>query len=383
VQQAVFGLIGAGGIAQSQHLPNLTRAPHAQLKTVCDLREDVLARMQAKYAVPHATTDYRELLADPEVDAVVVATREDHQAQLTIEALKAGKHVYVEKPLATTPQEAAAVVEAQREAGRHVAVGFNRRFAPAYVRAREILHADGGPRNVHYRISDEYWRWGRGFPPNTRIIHEVCHIFDLLRWLTGSDPETVYCLDSRPDDEAIVLGFPGCVATIMSSGFCTMDLPKERLEAVSDLGTVIVEEFCELRAYGYRDVDWIQRFAGHSHPDREYTPKHLLALGGAEAMAQLRRMGWEQRERLEREPDSLGPDEAELKDYQSQRSPHWNYMVDKGWLHAMDHFAECIVTGHTPRNASAADGLWSSRLSAAAIASREQGVPVRLDAVAV
>jgi len=94
MDKAVFGLIGAGGIAQSQHLPNLARAPHVRLKTLCDLREEVLGPMQAKYAVPHATTDYRELLADPEIQAVVVATREDAQARLAIEALRAGKHVY-------------------------------------------------------------------------------------------------------------------------------------------------------------------------------------------------------------------------------------------------------------------------------------------------
>ncbi len=376
MRQAVFGLIGTGGIAQSQHLPNLTRARHARLKTICDLREDVLTAMQAKYAIPHATSDYRELLEDPEIEAVVVATKETMQAPLTIEALQAGKHVYVEKPLANTPDEVRQVVAAQEAAGKFVAVGFNRRFAPAYAKAREILWSDGGPKNVHYRISDEYWRWGRNYPPNTRIIHEVCHIFDLLRWLTGADPVSIYDLASRPDDEAILVQFAsGCVATIMSSGFCTMDLPKERLEAVSELGAVIVEEFVELRAFGYREHDYLHRFAGHSHPDREYTHKHLLQRGGAAALHDLRRMGWEQRERCEAGGEQ--PDRAELEDYVNHRSPHWNYMVDKGWLAAMDHFAECVLTGQTPSNASAADGLWSARMSEAAIASRDSGQVVR------
>ena len=91
MQQAVFGIIGAGGIAQSQHLPNIARAPHARLKTLCDVRADVLQKMQEKYAVPHATTEHKAVLADPEIDAVIVATREDMQAALTIEALQAGK----------------------------------------------------------------------------------------------------------------------------------------------------------------------------------------------------------------------------------------------------------------------------------------------------
>ena len=163
----------------------------------------------------------------------------------------------------------------------------------------------------------------------------------------------------------------------MSSGYCTMDLPKERIEIVSRLGTVIVEEFVEVRAYGYKNFDWIYRFPGHTHPDREFSTKYLLAKGGAETMAQLRRMGWEQRERLAEAELSSAPDGAELKEFFAQRAPSWNYMVDKGWLPALDHFAECIALGKAPRNASANDGLWSSRMSEAAIRSRESGEVVR------
>lgn len=122
MDKAVFGIIGVGGIAQSQHLPNLSRAPHAFLKTACDLREDVLRAMQEKYRIPVAVGDYKELLADPEVQAVVVATREDMQAPLAIECLKAGKHVYVEKPLAETVEACEAVVSAQQASGKFVAV---------------------------------------------------------------------------------------------------------------------------------------------------------------------------------------------------------------------------------------------------------------------
>ena len=98
--------------------------------------------------------------------------------------------------------------------------------------------------------------------------------------------------------------------------------------------------------------------------------------GGAEMLHALRRMGWEQRERwkeVEGGVESL--DRAELEQFQA-RSPHWNYMVDKGWLRAVDHFAECILSGETPQLASAADGLWSTRMTAAAIESRKSGAVV-------
>ena len=379
MEQAVFGLIGVGGIAQSQHLPNLARAPHVRLKTVCDVREDVLGEMQARYRVPCATTDYREVLADGEIAAVVVATREDAQARLTIEALGAGKHVYVEKPLANTSAECAAVVAAQRAARRHVAVGFNRRFAPAYRKAREVLERDGGPKNLHYRIADEYWRWGAGYPPRVRVIHELGHVFDILRWLTRSEVASIYVIESRADDEAYALKFEsGCVATIMNSGYATMDLPKERLEAIGTKGGVTVEDFVELRTYGYRDAAAVYRFAGHTHPDREYTHKHLLEKEGASALAALRRLGWEAREAVEHPAaGEAPPDAAERERYVRERSPHWNYMVDKGWLAAMDHFARCVLTGDVPENASAEDGYRASVLSHAAIRSRDSGAVVR------
>jgi predicted dehydrogenase len=391
MDRAVFGLIGVGGIAQSQHLPNLTRAPHAHLKTVCDLRPDLLARMQAKYHVPHATTDYRELLADPEVQAVVVATREDMQAPLTIEALRAGKHVYVEKPLAETAEECRAVVDAQKEAGKFVAVGFNRRFAPAYVRAKELAWKDGGPRNIYYRISDTYVRgWGRNYPPGVRVIHEVCHVFDVLRWLTGSEVASIYTVASRADDEIFTLKFTsGAVAAIMNSGYGTRDLPKERLELISDNGGVTVEEFVELPAFGYPGAEPVERFAGHTHPDYEYTHKHLLAKLGAEALFALRRTAWELSQELQQVPG--GPplpdstrrgglaagDRAERKRF-LESGQMWNYMVDKGWLAAIDHFAECLLTGARPGTAGPADALAASLLAHAAIRSRETGEVVQL-----
>ena len=373
MEKAVFGLIGCGGIAQSQHLPNLTRAPSVRLKTLCDLRPDVLEAMRAKYSVPHASADHRELLADREIQAVVVATREDAQARVTIEALKAGKHVYVEKPLASTAEECAAVVAAQRAAGRFVAVGFNRRFAPAYRKAREVLWADGGPKNIHYRIADEYWRWGANYPPRVRVIHELGHVFDALRWLTRSEVESVYVIESRADDEAYALRFrSGCVATIMNSGHATMDLPKERLEAIGTRGGVTVEDFAELRTYGYRGVPAVFRYAGHTHPDREYTHKYLLEKQGAEALYAIRRMTWELREEVA-DPSSPAPaDAVERQRWVRERCPLTNYMVDKGWLAAMEHFAQCVVSGTPPENSSAEDAWRASLISHASIRSRDR-----------
>lgn len=378
-----FGLIGAGGLAQSQHLPNLARAPHAHLKTICDLRESVAQAMQAKYAVPHACTDHREVLADPEIQAVVIATRDDVHVPLTLEALAAGKHVYVEKPLAETPEKCERVVAAQKEAGRHVAVGMNRRRAPAYLLAKEILDANGGARNLYYRISDAYWMWGRNLPPRTRVVHELCHIFDILRFLTGSEPVSVYGVESRPDDEIFTLKFAnGAVACVLSSGYVHFDLPKESLEAVAEKGAVTVLDFAELRTFGIPGREPVYRFAGHTHPDRDTVHRYLIARQGAQAVLDVRRTAYETYARLEemRAQGIEGPERTELESYSQEHSPLINYMVDKGWLAAIDHFAQCIAEGTTPQTATAYDALRASQVTAAAIRSRRSGVPEAVEA---
>jgi predicted dehydrogenase len=206
-----------------------------------------------------------------------------------------------------------------------------------------------------------------------RVIHELGHVFDVLRWLTGSEVESVYVIESRADDEAYALRFrSGCVATIMNSGYGTMDLPKERLEAISTRGGVTVEDFVELRTHGYRGVPAVFRYAGHTHPDREYSHKFLLEKQGAEALYAIRRTAWELREEAENPPSPAPPDAVERGAFVRERGPLTNYMVDKGWLAAMEHFAQCVLKGTRPENASAEDAWRASLISHASIRSRDR-----------
>lgn len=373
--QAVLGIIGLGGIARSQHLPNLTRAPHVRLKTACDLDPAKVEEIQAAYGIPCGVTRVEDLLADDEIQAVVVATADPQHVPLTLAALQAGKSVYVEKPLAETIEECEAVVAAQQAAGKLVAVGFNRRFAPAYIRAKQLAGQYGGAWNIHYRIADEYFRWGRNYPPGLRVMHEVCHVFDLLRWLTGQEVQSVYCLASRADDESILLQFSGgCVATIMDCGYGAMDMPKEYLAVMLERGGITVEDFVELRCYGKHEPS-VERFAGHTHPHSEFGYRPLYEKLGSEALHAMRRTAWEIRDQLER-GELTGPHAEEAKRF--LESVAWNYTSDKGWLSAIDHFARCVATGETPGTAGTHDGLQATRLALAAMQSRETGEAVRL-----
>jgi len=380
--QAILGLIGAGNLAKNQHLPNLMWTPHARLKTVCDLREQAVRDAQAQFRVPNGETDYRKVLADPEIQGVVIATRAEQHAELTIEALRAGKHVYVEKPLAESVPQCQAIVAEQKKSGKNVAVGFNRRFAPAYRKAKELLQANGGARNIYYRISDTYcYTWGKNYPPGQRVFHELCHIFDLLRWLTGSEIESVYTIASRPDDEIITLKFKdGPVATILSSGWSTLDWPKEYIEVVAAKGGLTVDSFVELRTYGLPGAERCYRYRGHFHPRSEWTQRYLYEALGIEALRAICSM----------EPDRFAvecgrklPEDASGEDqvhheFLSHRLAGAGYSVDKGWIHAMDHFGACILNGQTPETASARDGLIGELLANAVVESRKLKGPVRM-----
>jgi predicted dehydrogenase len=383
--KAVFGLIGVGGISQNQHLPNLARASHVFLKTICDLDVELLDNMSTRYNVAQTTTRYQDILNDPDINAVVVATKGELHVPMTLEALAAGKHVYVEKPLAENATECKRVVDARQAAGKSVAVGFNRRRAPACLKAREIANGHGGPKQIQYRIADSYYEWKKkyNFPPGYRLVVEICHIFDLMRFLCDSPVRSVYCASSRDDDETILLQFEsGCVASILSSGYVEVDMPKERMEMILEIGALTVQELCELRTYGLPDCQRRYCFEGHLHPERETLPKYLIAQMGAEAVEEARRVYYDNTRHLKQLSES-GCDSQQRRELELYFTRNTlqsiTYMVNKGWLDAIDHFAESIISNTPHELATPEDGLQAAAITQAAIESRSSGKVVYLD----
>lgn len=381
-QKVRFGLVGLGNISSSQHLPNLSRANHIDFRAICDLKEDLLKKYQNKYEVPKAYNNFNDLVSDPEIEAVLIATRAEDHLALTIQALEAGKHVYVEKPLAETSHECAKVVQAQRKSGKMLVVGFNRRMAPAYVDAKEIIQKHGGAKNIHYRLADAYHLWGpaSNFAPGTRILHEVGHIFDILRYFCECEVETAYCVCSRPDDDCIVLTFEsGAVASIMSSGYVQFDMPKECLEVVVELGALIVNDFVELRTFGLDDCPSQKCYKGHIHPDKDTSHRYLFESHiGYETMLNLRKAYYKAHFALEKLKNVDTPERWELQTDYEYHLPYINYMMNKGWLESLEHFARAILGLERLKLATAEDGLAVSLITEAAMASRQTGQPVRV-----
>jgi len=381
------GVIGLGNFARRQHLPNLFRMPEARIRAVCDKDPELTEKMRLKFRADKGYTDHRKLLEDPDVEAVVIAVRDDVQASLAVSALRAGKHVYVEKPLADTEERFAEVREAVLETGLRLAVGFNKRFAPIYRRAREIARADGGPRNMHLRMADDSWRWAVGYPPGFMMKHDVCHFFDLLRWFTGAEIASVYAVRSRPDDDAVILRMSDdTVATILASGHGTMDMLKERVDIITRRGGLSAEDFVELRTYGFPSVEPVFTFPGHSDPDGEFMHKYLMEKLGSSGWSAIRRMTWELCRRAEAEVENpnvpLPPDAAEVRRFVARTIP--NFLRDQGWMASLRIFLGNLSKGSSGGQTGFADhaGVEDARKAAlaveAAIRSLETGEVVRL-----
>jgi predicted dehydrogenase/threonine dehydrogenase-like Zn-dependent dehydrogenase len=251
-------LVGAGAFAQGSHIPNLLELRDSfQLRAVMS-RTGANATAVAKRAeAAYATTDLDEVLADPAIDLVLIATRHDLHAQQALAALRAGKNVFVEKPLALNEEELAEIEEffAGRE-GPLLMTGFNRRFAPAVVRMRELLVSRTTPLVADYRMNAGYLpldHWVHGAEGGGRNIGEACHVYDLFDSLVGgAEVESVTARAIRPDGRrlaandnfvATIAYGEGSVCTLAYTALGNRDHPKERMEVFADGNVLTLDDY--------------------------------------------------------------------------------------------------------------------------------------------
>ncbi|TYO71852.1 Gfo/Idh/MocA family protein [Rossellomorea marisflavi] len=133
-----IGVIGCGSIAKHRHIPEYMANEHAEIVAVCDIVKDRAEEMADQIGAK-AYTDYKELLKDESIKAVSVCTPNALHAPISIDALKAGKHVLCEKPMATSTEEAQAMIDAANQAGRKLMIGHNQRFVPSHQKAKELI----------------------------------------------------------------------------------------------------------------------------------------------------------------------------------------------------------------------------------------------------
>jgi len=260
----VVGFLGAGNYASRILIPAF-KAAGAQLHSIASSggASSVIHGKRAGFA--NATSDTGALITNQDINTVAIVTRHNSHASLTAQALRAGKHVFVEKPLAMTFDELAEVKAAYRQADRHLMVGFNRRFAPQIQTMKKLLDTTSEPKSFVMvmnagAIPASHWtqdlQIGGG-----RIIGEACHYIDLMRFLAGAEITSVQArqmgasdaLETLEDKASITLGFAdGSFGTIHYLANGGASFPKERIEAFADGGTLQLNNFLKLRGFNWK-----------------------------------------------------------------------------------------------------------------------------------
>jgi predicted dehydrogenase len=339
-----FGVIGLG--MGRYHIERLLEAPHAEVRAICDLDQGRLERAGDQYAIAWRTSNYEDLLASPEIDAVVVALPNVLHAPVSIAALRAGKHVLCEKPMARNAAEAEQMLQAVSETGRLFMIHFNYRFTPAaaalhrYVEAGELGHV------YHAR---SWWHRSRGIP-------------NLGTWFTSKESAgggPLIDLGVHRLDLALwLMGYPQATAV---SG-ATYDLLGKALAAeqgreftVEDMASAFVR--FDNGATLVLEASW----AENGERDEEM----LTQVYGTKAGCLHRNTrGYEFEARIFR------PEHGSYVSIAPQAYP-------RDLVSAQEHFAQCVLSGDTP-SATAEQGLQVMRIIDAIYASAARGEEIRL-----
>jgi predicted dehydrogenase/threonine dehydrogenase-like Zn-dependent dehydrogenase len=257
-------LVGVGSFATEMHLPNMNKLKDKyRLYAVMDSVGYRSKTIADQYKAAFATTNYADVLNDSNIDLVFIATRHDSHAKFALQALRAGKNVFVEKPLATNQKDLDKIKTFYNEKDKDkplLLVGFNRRFSRYACEIKKHIDNRINPMVIHYRMNAGYipldhWVHEHG----GRIVGEACHIIDLMTYFTGarvvsSSVESIKPKTSKyssSDNKSIILKYDdGSICTIDYFSIGSRELPKEFMEIHFDEKTIVMNDYKTLTGYG-------------------------------------------------------------------------------------------------------------------------------------
>lgn len=256
--QASIALVGAGAFAKLMHVPNL-KALNVNVPVVISGSGASARQVAEMLKAGKATTDYESALNDSNVSAVLISTRHNLHAAQTIAAAKAGKHIFVEKPLGLTVEECEQVIQEVEKANVLCTVGFNRRFSPYALEAKKVLESLAGAKQIICRVNagalpKSHWLLDPS-EGGGRIIGEGCHFFDLMMWLVGSTPVAVSAQKIGEDENeisAVVKFSDGSLGTLIYTGLGDPQYPKERIEIFAGGSVIVIDDFRSVEFSGAR-----------------------------------------------------------------------------------------------------------------------------------
>ena len=256
-----IGFLGAGSFAKNYLLPPL-KDTGVHLHSVTTATSVNAITVGKQFGFTNAGTDSSAVINNPEVNAIFCATRHDLHSKFVIESVKAGKPVFVEKPLAVSPEQLFEIDEAVREHNGRVMVGFNRRFSKPFTDIKNFFDSRSEPLTISYRVN-------AGMPPKTfwvfrpeqgggRIVGEACHFIDTMCYLTDALPVKVYaeCISSdsdatfNHDNVVISIKFSdGSVGSLQYFANGDSALPKEYCEVFGEGSSAVMDDFKTVRFY--------------------------------------------------------------------------------------------------------------------------------------
>ena len=275
---AAIGIIGAGNFTKMSMLPALEKA-NAQLVYIASSSGVSGTALAKKHKIAISTTDYKDILRDQNVNAVMITTRHNMHARQVIESLEAGKHVFVEKPLAINLAELNQIMAAYQEQTKSLTVGFNRRFSPHADAIKKALGNDPGPMNIVATMN-------AGFIPESvwihdmqvgggRIIGEACHLIDLISFFAASRVKEVCmtAMGQQPgvatDNATLLLKYDnGTNATVHYFANGSKAYAKERVEIYSQNRTLILNNFIETTAFGVKGFKRLKTRLDKGHKEQ-------------------------------------------------------------------------------------------------------------------
>ena len=293
-----IALVGAGNFAKAMHLPNLRNLPeHFHLQAVMSRTGHSAANLAKQFGANYSTTEFTEVLRDPEVDAVLISTRHNLHASMCLQALQAGKHVLVEKPLALTQADLLAVEGFYHSVGAGVKApvlltGFNRRFSPVAQRMKQLVAGRTNPMILNYRMNAGYIpldSWVHTAEGGGRNMGEACHIYDLFTFLTGAKVVEVTAQAIKPasgyythtDNFVTNLRFDdGSVGSLTYTALGSKDYPKEKLEVYVDGKVLAMDDYLELTVTGARQPGVSSRLQQKGHSEELKAFAQCIRQGG-------------------------------------------------------------------------------------------------------
>ena len=368
MKQANVGFIGAGGFISGYHLLSARDSENMRIRAIADINEETLSRHQKNFQPDYVTTDYRKLLNDPEIDIIIIGTKHDLHAKFIIESLDAGKWVFCEKPMAQNNDEALAVIEACKRNSGKLAIGFNRRFAPAYRDLKNLIKNVKKPWFFYYRQMCPYGGKSSFYNDQPHILYEGTHILDLACWLFDELPVRVN-MSGDNDNNSVTLEYAdGSQFMLMCGVLGSYAYWKEHLEFCAENHAVNISDMVDMRVRG-----WKNEYDRLFPPYLDEKKTEVLKYGFDFYDCLRSELIYRQTDFLKqcgiemehvRRPGEM-PLPYNIDDYDKSNPELQIFFPDKGWRQSLVHFADCFLNGTEPENASGIDGAISTELAMA------------------